>query len=115
MYTVQAEILWIVLYTVQAGILWIVYQGDALCPGTSSTCPALPCGQRCLYDFVSVNGNEIKATHTTPVARLVGVFLDRSFIDRSVEVIYLDRLIGPFIDTFEVVNYQFIVNQGFFL
>ncbi|XP_023328353.1 uncharacterized protein LOC111701339 isoform X2 [Eurytemora carolleeae] len=47
------------------------WEGDALCPGTSSTCPALPCGQRCLYDFVSVNGNEIKATHTTPVARYI--------------------------------------------
>ena len=90
------------LYRLQAGLLWNVFQGDALCPGTSSTCPALPCGQRCLYDFVSVNENEIKATHTTPVARLVGVFLARSVKGQC----------RSFIDKLAKVNYQ-LVNQGY--
>jgi len=47
------------------------WEGDDLCPGVSSDCPKLPCGQNCLYDFVSDDGNVIKATHKTPVARYI--------------------------------------------
>ena len=46
-------------------------QGDALCPGTSAQCPSLPCGQNCLYDLTSSSADEIRGTHTTPVARYV--------------------------------------------
>ena len=44
-------------------------QGDALCPGTSPSCPELPCGQNCLYDLVTSSDTRITGTHTTPVAR----------------------------------------------
>lgn len=47
------------------------WQGDSLCPTTSASCPELPCGQNCLYDLVSANGNKIVATHKTPVARYI--------------------------------------------
>jgi len=47
------------------------WEGDEICPGTSSDCPNMPCGQKCLYAFVSEDGKVLKATHTTPVARYV--------------------------------------------
>merc|ERR1712061_68130 len=47
------------------------WQGDALCPGTSPSCPELPCGQNCLYDLVTSSDTRVTGTHTTPVARYV--------------------------------------------
>lgn len=47
------------------------WEGDDLCPGVSSDCPNMPCGQNCLYEFVSEQGDVIKATHKTPVARYI--------------------------------------------
>jgi hypothetical protein len=54
---------------------------DSPCPGISDTCPQMPCGQKCLYQFQSLNGNALKGTpsrnntlkgtHTTPVARYI--------------------------------------------
>merc|ERR1711915_67637 len=45
------------------------WQGDSLCPGTSNSCPDMPCGQRCLYQFRESSQNYIYGTHQTPVAR----------------------------------------------
>jgi len=56
------------------------WQGDALCPTTSPSCPELPCGQNCLYELTKSTENEIYGTHTTPVARYVD---DISFKLRS--------------------------------
>eukprot|EP00092_Neocalanus_flemingeri_P037705 GFUD01041051.1.p1 GENE.GFUD01041051.1~~GFUD01041051.1.p1 ORF type:complete len:172 (-),score=26.16 GFUD01041051.1:126-641(-) len=45
------------------------WEGDSLCPTTSNSCPVLPCGQNCLYKFISSTANTVQGTHTTPVAR----------------------------------------------
>eukprot|EP00091_Calanus_sinicus_P022689 TRINITY_DN7316_c0_g1_i1.p1 TRINITY_DN7316_c0_g1~~TRINITY_DN7316_c0_g1_i1.p1 ORF type:complete len:165 (-),score=39.45 TRINITY_DN7316_c0_g1_i1:80-574(-) len=45
------------------------WEGDSLCPGTTSACPALPCGQNCLYKLATDEGLTVTATHQTPVAR----------------------------------------------
>ena len=49
------------------------WQGDSLCPSTSPQCPALPCGQRCLYQHTGGHTDPLSLTgsHTTPVARYV--------------------------------------------
>lgn len=47
------------------------WQGDSGCGKVSDTCPKMPCGQNCLYELVSEDTNEIKATHATPVKRYV--------------------------------------------
>ncbi|TRY64360.1 hypothetical protein TCAL_07694 [Tigriopus californicus] len=36
------------------------------CPGTSETCPSLPCGQRCKYSLEESTANMIKGVHRTP-------------------------------------------------
>ena len=36
------------------------------CPGTSSKCPKLPCGQRCRYVFQKVEDDKIFGYHLTP-------------------------------------------------
>lgn len=47
------------------------------CPGTSASCPSLPCGQRCLYNLTSVSVSDqdqdvtIVATHQTPKHRFI--------------------------------------------
>jgi len=45
------------------------WEGESLCPSTSPACPALPCGQRCLYTLLHTTGGVITAAHQTPVAR----------------------------------------------
>merc|ERR1712096_214347 len=45
------------------------WQGDSLCPSTSNSCPQLPCGQKCLYEFKESSENYVYGTHKTPVAR----------------------------------------------
>merc|ERR1719318_920700 len=47
------------------------WEGDSLCPATSNSCPSLPCGQNCLYKFISSTPSTVLGTHTTPVARYV--------------------------------------------
>jgi len=49
-----------------------LWEGAALCPNTTSEeCPAMPCGQKCLYTVVSSTKEKIVAEHRTPVARYV--------------------------------------------
>lgn len=36
------------------------------CPGTSDTCPKLPCGQRCKYTLEEKSANLIVGVHRTP-------------------------------------------------
>lgn len=38
-------------------------------PSTCSECTAMPCGQRCLYNYTGTTGNTINAFHLTPVQR----------------------------------------------
>ena len=41
--------------------------GKEACPGTSSRCPTLPCGQKCRYVFEEIDGNgKIIGHHFTP-------------------------------------------------
>ena len=55
---------------------WNNVQGTE-CPGTSPSCPSLPCGQRCLYNLTSVSVSDqdqdvtIVATHQTPKHRWI--------------------------------------------
>ena len=51
-------------------------QGPGNCGHTGPSCPVLPCGQRCLYEFVTSTESgeaegegELEARHTTPEAR----------------------------------------------
>merc|ERR1712029_369958 len=37
-----------------------LWQGDSLCPGTSPSCPDLPCGQNCLYQLTSSSSGQVK-------------------------------------------------------
>merc|ERR1712080_105065 len=47
-------------------------EGDSLCPMTTTPeCPALPCGQNCLYTVVSTTPDKITGEHRTPVARYI--------------------------------------------
>merc|ERR1711874_525245 len=52
-------------------ILLKISEGEENCGNTSSRCPVLPCGQKCLYHFVSSTEKTITATHTTPATRYV--------------------------------------------
>lgn len=47
------------------------WEGDSLCPSVSASCAKMPCGQKCLYEFVADKDNTITATHKTPVARYI--------------------------------------------
>jgi len=55
------------------------WAGEESCGETSDSCPALPCGQNCLYQHGNTfegtskidDGWTIVATHTTPVARYI--------------------------------------------
>jgi len=47
------------------------WEGEANCGKESNSCPALPCGQNCLYTFVSAENGVIVAEHRTPVKRYV--------------------------------------------
>jgi len=47
------------------------WEGERNCGNTSDLCPVLPCGQRCLYQFISSTDDNISATHTTPAARYI--------------------------------------------
>jgi len=47
------------------------WEGDSLCPGTSEACPDLPCGQKCLYNYISAEDGLIVAEHLTPAKRYV--------------------------------------------
>merc|ERR1712107_563558 len=47
------------------------WEGDALCPNVSDTCPKMPCGQKCLYKVVSSSEGTLVGEHQTPVARYV--------------------------------------------
>lgn len=53
----------------QTDLLYIFWQGEETCGRTSARCPVLPCGQTCLYQFVSSSEKTITARHTTPAAR----------------------------------------------
>merc|ERR1712013_219810 len=48
-----------------------LWKDESLCPTDPLTCPSPPCGQNCLYKFISSTANTVLATHTTPVARYV--------------------------------------------
>merc|ERR1712179_240797 len=47
------------------------WEGESLCGTVSDSCPGLPCGQKCLYQFISTTPSSVVATHTTPLARYV--------------------------------------------
>merc|ERR1711874_212414 len=47
------------------------WEGEENCGRTSARCPVLPCGQTCLYQFLSSSEKTITARHTTPAARYV--------------------------------------------
>ena len=51
--------------------LQLVCEGEENCGQTSSRCPVLPCGQNCLYQFLSSTEKTITATHTTPATRSI--------------------------------------------
>jgi hypothetical protein len=58
--------------TVQARLVaqLAAWEGPGLCPNTTGPeCPAMPCGQNCLYTLVSGDKGKIVAEHQTPVAR----------------------------------------------
>merc|ERR1711963_181612 len=49
-----------------------LWEGDSNCGKVSDTCPSLPCGQNCLYEFTEVDSEgTLKAKHLTPVKRYV--------------------------------------------
>merc|ERR1712080_198979 len=47
------------------------WEGDSNCGQVSNSCPDLPCGQKCLYEYTGTSGNVISGTHTTPVHKYV--------------------------------------------
>merc|ERR1712241_613679 len=48
------------------------WKGDSNCGKTSESCPTLPCGQNCLYEYLETEEDgTIKAKHLTPVKRYV--------------------------------------------
>lgn len=45
------------------------WRGDSTCGTVSESCPDLPCGQNCLYEYINEEGNKIFGAHLTPVKR----------------------------------------------
>jgi len=46
------------------------WQGDSNCGQVSDTCPSMPCGQKCLYEFLETQEDgAVKGRHLTPVKR----------------------------------------------
>lgn len=46
------------------------WQGDANCGAISDQCPALPCGQNCLYNHTGTDADgTVRGIHLTPVKR----------------------------------------------
>merc|ERR1712179_405537 len=56
------------------------WKGRALCPGVSDSCPKMPCGQKCLYNYLGKESNTIKGEHETPGK---GYFDDLTFTFKS--------------------------------
>merc|ERR1712110_237738 len=47
-----------------------VWNDDSNCGTVSPTCPELPCGQNCLYKYLSVDDDgTLRGKHATPVKR----------------------------------------------
>jgi len=45
------------------------WRGNSTCGTISESCPAMPCGQNCLYEFINEEGNKIFGAHLTPAKR----------------------------------------------